>query len=102
MGILLLNGMFQTHDEQEQPLSYRLNPDQTGCECSTPSKPILLVAANEFVSPAPIFTTSPDYVIQLNEQRVFKTASNEGGKLVEYWGASAAFCAGMRSWGTRG
>ncbi len=53
-------------------------------------KPILLTAANEFGCPTPIATTSPDYVVQLNEIKSFQAElSNEEKALVNYWGAGA-------------
>lgn len=53
-------------------------------------KPILLTTANEFPCAAPIATTSPDYIIQLNEIKSFQNQiTTEEGRLVEYWGAGA-------------
>jgi hypothetical protein len=52
--------------------------------------PILLTAPNEFACATPIATTSPDYVLQLNEIRSFQNdITNEEKKLVRYWGAGA-------------
>ncbi|HMX81396.1 MAG TPA: PA-phosphatase, partial [Ferruginibacter sp.] len=88
MGILLLNGCSKSIDEQNMHYPM-LNPTKPDANAGT-WKPILLAAANEFACPAPIATTSPDYVIQLNEIKSFQNGiSNEERKLVEYWGAGA-------------
>ncbi len=87
-GILLLNGCSKSIDEQNMHYPM-LNPTKPDANAGT-WKPILLAAANEFACPAPIATTSPDYVIQLNEIKSFQNGiSNEERKLVEYWGAGA-------------
>ena len=53
-------------------------------------KPVLLTAANEVVIATPIATTSPDYVIQLNEIKSFQNnITADERKLVAYWGAGA-------------
>lgn len=53
-------------------------------------KPILLTSATEFACPAPIATTSPDYIIQLNEIKSFqREITDDEKKLVNYWGAGA-------------
>jgi hypothetical protein len=53
-------------------------------------KPILLATANEFACPAPIATTSPDYIIQLNEIKSYQNnITKDERKLVNYWGAGA-------------
>lgn len=53
-------------------------------------KPILLTAANEFPVTAPIATTTPDYIIQLNEIKSLQNnITADERKLVEYWGAGA-------------
>lgn len=53
-------------------------------------RPILLTGPAEFSVPAPISTTSPDYIIQLNEIKSYQAniASKER-KIVNYWGAGA-------------
>ncbi len=66
-----------------------INPARVDANAGT-WRPILLTAANEFVCPAPIATTSPDYVIQLNEIKSFQyQLTTEEKRLVEYWGAGA-------------
>jgi hypothetical protein len=53
-------------------------------------KPILLSSANEFACATPIATTSPDYVLQLNEIKSFqKEITVQEKQLVNYWGAGA-------------
>jgi hypothetical protein len=53
-------------------------------------KPILLTTANEFACAAPIATTSPDYIVQLNEIKSFQNnITNDERKLINYWGAGA-------------
>ena len=53
-------------------------------------KPILLSAANEFLIDAPVTTTSPDYMLQLNEIKSFQNQiTPEERQLVNYWGAGA-------------
>ena len=53
-------------------------------------KPILLTSASEFPCAAPIATTSPDYVIQLNEIKSLQNdLTPEERNLVNYWGAGA-------------
>jgi hypothetical protein len=66
-----------------------LNPTKTDANAGT-WKPILLTAANEFSCPSPIATTSPDYIIQLNEIKSFQNnITKEERNLVNYWGAGA-------------
>jgi hypothetical protein len=66
-----------------------INPTKPDANAGT-WRPVLLTAANEFACPAPIVTTSPDYIIQLNEIKSFQNQiSNDERKLVEYWGAGA-------------
>jgi membrane-associated phospholipid phosphatase len=74
----------------EQNLSYTLlNPTRVDANAGT-WKPILLTVANEFSCAAPIATTSPDYIVQLNEIKSFQAAiSTEEKNLVNYWGAGA-------------
>lgn len=53
-------------------------------------KPILLTGPTEFSVPAPIATTSPDYIIQLNEIKTWQAElTNEEKQIVKYWGAGA-------------
>lgn len=74
----------------EENLQYpMLNPAKADANAGT-WKPILLTSANEFSCPAPIATTSPDYVVQLNEIKSFQNnITDDERKLVEYWGAGA-------------
>jgi PAP2 superfamily len=70
--------------------SYQLlNPTRPDANAGT-WLPILLTTANEFACPTPIATTSPDYVLQLNEIKSFQNdITSEKRKLVNYWGAGA-------------
>jgi hypothetical protein len=53
-------------------------------------RPILLTTANEFACATPIATTSPDYILQLNEIKSFQNdISKEEKRIVNYWGAGA-------------
>ncbi len=74
----------------EENMNYpMLNPSKPDANAGT-WKPILLTTANEFACPAPIVTTSPDYIIQLNEIKSFQNEiTKDERKLVEYWGAGA-------------
>lgn len=74
----------------EQNLTYTpINPTRPDANAGT-WKPILLTAANEFPCAAPIATTSPDYIIQLNEIKSFQANITQDKKdLVNYWGAGA-------------
>jgi PAP2 superfamily len=66
-----------------------LNPTRPDANAGT-WRPILLTTANEFACAAPIATTSPDYVLQLNEIKSFQAdITSEKRKLVNYWGAGA-------------
>ena len=66
-----------------------LNPTRPDANAGT-WRPILLTTANEFTCTAPIATTSPDYVLQLNEIKSFQNdITSEKRKLVNYWGAGA-------------
>jgi hypothetical protein len=66
-----------------------LNPTRPDANAGT-WRPILLTTANEFTCPTPIATTSPDYVLQLNEIKSFQNdITLEKRKLVNYWGAGA-------------
>jgi hypothetical protein len=66
-----------------------LNPVKADANAGT-WKPILLSSATEFPCAAPIATTSPDYILQLNEIKSFQNSiTNEEKDLVNYWGAGA-------------
>jgi PAP2 superfamily len=71
-------------------LNYQLlNPTRPDANAGT-WRPILLTTANEFACATPIATTSPDYVLQLNEIKSFQNdITSEKRKLVNYWGAGA-------------
>lgn len=87
-GAMLFNSCSKKIEEQNM-LYPMINPVKPDANAGT-WKPILLTTANEFACPAPIVTTSPDYIIQLNEIKSFQNQiSNDERKLVEYWGAGA-------------
>ncbi|HAO46399.1 MAG TPA: PA-phosphatase, partial [Ferruginibacter sp.] len=87
-GMLMLHSCSKSIDEQNMHYPM-INPVRPDANAGT-WKPILLTAANEFACPAPIATTSPDYVIQLNEIKSFQNQiSGDERRLVEYWGAGA-------------
>lgn len=66
-----------------------INPTRVDANAGT-WKPILLASASEFACAAPIATTSPDYILQLNEIKSFQKNISEADKeLVNYWGAGA-------------
>jgi membrane-associated phospholipid phosphatase len=66
-----------------------LNPTRPDANAGT-WRPILLTTANEFACSTPIPTTSPDYVLQLNEIKSFQNnITSEKRKQVNYWGAGA-------------
>ena len=53
-------------------------------------RPILLTGPAEFSVPTPISTTSPDYIIQLNEIKSYQVnITSRERKIVNYWGAGA-------------
>lgn len=55
-------------------------------------KPILLTGPTEFSVGAPIATTSPDYIAQINEIKSWqKDLSSEEKAIVKYWSAGAVF-----------
>ena len=87
-GAAILNSCSKSIDEQN--LHYpMINPPRADANAGT-WKPILLTSATEFACAAPIATTSPDYIIQLNEIKSFQNEITvEEKKLVEYWGAGA-------------
>jgi len=74
----------------EENMQYpMINPTRVDANAGT-WRPILLTTANEFACPAPIATTSPDYIIQLNEIKSFQgEITTEEKNLVKYWGAGA-------------
>lgn len=87
-GLVLLNSCSKKIEEQNMQYPM-INPTKPDANAGT-WKPILLTTANEFACPAPIVTTSPDYIIQLNEIKSFQgQITNDERKLVEYWGAGA-------------
>jgi hypothetical protein len=66
-----------------------LNPTRPDANAGT-WRPILLTTANEFACATPIATTSPDYVLQLNEIKSFQNdISKEEKRIINYWGAGA-------------
>ena len=68
-AIIFINSCSKKIDEIN--LSYpAINPTRVDANAGT-WKPILLTTANEFACAAPIATTSPDYVVQLNEIKSF-------------------------------
>jgi len=53
-------------------------------------RPVLLTGPTEFAVPAPIATTSPDYVAQVNEIKTWQAAlTGEEKRIVKYWSAGA-------------
>ncbi len=87
-AITIFNSCSKKIDEVN--LSYpAINPVRPDANAGT-WKPILLTSASEFACAAPIATTSPDYVLQLNEIKSFQNdISNQEKDLVNYWGAGA-------------
>ena len=75
---------------EEANLAYPLlNPAKPDANAGT-WKPVLLTSASEFACAAPIATTSPDYIIQLNEIKSFQNnISSQEKDMVNYWGAGA-------------
>ena len=52
--------------------------------------PILLTSANEFTCATPIATTTPDYILQLNEIKSYQAnITSAERKSVNYWGSGA-------------
>ena len=87
-GAALFNSCSKTIDEQNMHYPM-INPTRADANAGS-WKPVLLTSASEFPCPAPIVTTSPDYIIQLNEIKSFQNQiTTEERKLVEYWGAGA-------------
>ena len=53
-------------------------------------KTVLLATPDEFAVPAPIATTSPDYIAQVNEIKTWQAElTNEEKAIVKYWSAGA-------------
>jgi PAP2 superfamily len=77
-------------DIVEENETYKLlNPTRPDANAGT-WLPVLLTTANEFACAAPITTTSPDYILQLNEIKSFqKEITKEEKRIVNYWGAGA-------------
>jgi hypothetical protein len=75
---------------EEVNLSYpAINPTRVDANAGT-WRPILLTAPNEFAVAAPIATTSPDYVVQINEIKSLQNSlTTQERELVNYWGAGA-------------
>ena len=87
-GSAIFNSCSKSIDEANSHYPM-INPIRTDANAGT-WKPILLTAANEFAIATPIATTSPDYILQLNEIKSFQAnITGEEKKLVNYWGAGA-------------
>jgi hypothetical protein len=87
-GSVIFNSCSKSIDEQNMHYPM-INPVRADANAGS-WKPILLTTANEFACATPIATSSPDYVIQLNEIKSFQQQiTTEERKLVEYWGAGA-------------
>ena len=53
-------------------------------------KPVLLTAPDEFAVPAPVATTAPDYIAQVNEIKTWQAdITDEEKAIVKYWSAGA-------------
>ncbi len=66
-----------------------LNPASQDLNAGT-WRPILLTGPTEFTVPAPIATTSPDYVAQINEIKTWQAElTAEEKRIVKYWSAGA-------------
>ena len=66
-----------------------LQPDKTDIDAGS-WKPILLTSANEFSMAAPIATTTPEYIAQLNEIKSWQASLSDDEKnSVKYWSAGA-------------
>lgn len=87
-AVILFNACSKKLNEVN--MSYpMLNPSKPDANAGT-WKPVLLSAPNEFACAAPIATSSPDYIIQLNEIKSFQNnISTDEKELVKYWGAGA-------------
>jgi hypothetical protein len=86
--IALFNSCSKKIDEANA--SYpMINPSRTDANAGT-WKPILLASPSEFPCAAPIATTSPDYILELNQIKSYQSnISDEDRDLVKYWGAGA-------------
>lgn len=75
---------------EEKNLDYpAINPTRVDGNAGT-WRPILLTSPNEFACAVPIGTTSPDYVLQLNEIKSFQgEITSDERALVNYWGGGA-------------
>lgn len=66
-----------------------LNPLRVDSNAGT-WRPILISSPSAFTVSAPIATTSPDYIIQLNEIKSFQANMNAADRaIVKYWSAGA-------------
>jgi hypothetical protein len=53
-------------------------------------KPVLLTAPDEFAVPAPVATSSPEYIAQVNEIKAWQAdLTDEEQRIVKYWSAGA-------------
>lgn len=88
--LILLFVQSCSKDFTERNLEYpALQPASLDINAGT-WKPILLTAPTEFPVAAPVATTSPDYIIQLNEIKSFQArVSEQEKKAVNYWSAGA-------------
>jgi hypothetical protein len=87
-AITIFNSCSKKLDEVN--LAYpAINPTKPDANAGT-WKPLLLTTAGEFACPAPIATTTPDYILQLNEIKSFQANISDDEKdLVKYWGSGA-------------
>ena len=66
-----------------------LNPAKTDLNAGT-WKPILLTGPSEFTVAAPVATTTPDYIAQINEIKTWQAdLTDEEKRIVKYWSAGA-------------
>src|SRR5436190_14338169 len=66
-----------------------LQPDKTDIDAGS-WKPILLTSANEFSVSAPVATTTPEYIAQINEIKSWQASLTDDEKNnVKYWSAGA-------------
>ena len=79
-----------TKTVQQKNLQYApINPLRADANAGTWA-PILLTSPSEFACPAPILTTSPNYIIELNEIKSLQAnITNADKELINYWGAGA-------------
>lgn len=87
-GFIALAGC--SKDLSERNMDYpALQPSSNDVNAGT-WKPILLTGPTEFPVAAPIATTSPDYIIQLNEIKSYQANITDAErKSVKYWSAGA-------------